>query len=486
MLDLTVNQKIQESTINYCREKGIILPTFAMMRDPQKVPAKIAETLKEVGLWDVHPANLFRITWKNEAQDFGGLFGGVNHCILPPELTGCNANIIVLLGRYFPTGAHKVGATYGVLVPRLVTGQFNPLTTKAVWPSTGNYCRGGAYISALLACQAIAILPAGMSQERFDWLQKIAGEVIATPGCESNVKEIFDKCWELRNSGQDLHIFNQFDELGNPMWHYHVTGSAVQELLNQYLQNGKRYAGYVSSSGSGGTMGAGYYLKRAFPKSKLAAAEALQCPTLLRTGYGDHRIEGIGDKHVPWVHDCKDTDFVIAVNDEIPMRLLRLFNEPLGRQALKDQGVDPALVDRLDLLGISSIGNMISSIKFAKYLELTANDYVVTIATDSMQLYGSRLAELTAERGAYTANDAQRDLQLLESIDIDNMKELSYYDAKSIHNLKYFTWIEQQGREEPELRAQWYDHDNYWYGTFEQADAIDELIDDFNRRVGLL
>lgn len=486
MIDLTCNTESLEKTIRYCRGEGITLPTFAMMKDPQKVPGKIKDKLKKIGLWDVHPANLYRITWKNEQKESGGLFGGVNHFVLPPRLTGCSANLVVLSGRWFPTGAHKVGATYGCLAPRLVTGQFDPQRTKAVWPSTGNYCRGGAYISALMACSSIAILPEGMSKERFDWLQKIAGEVIATPGCESNVKEIFDKCWELRNSGQELRIFNQFDELGNPIWHFAVTGSAVEELLKPYLSEGKRFAGYVSSSGSGGTLGAGYYLQLKFPKAKLAVAEALQCPTLMQNGFGDHRIEGIGDKHVPWVHDCKETDFVIAVDDEIPMRLMRLFNEEKGKKALAASGVSEEIVSRLDLLGISGIGNMIAAIKFAKYNELTEKDYVVTIATDSMQLYRSRLEELTCERGQYTEADAQRDIELIQSITIDHIKELSYYDRKAMHNLKYFTWIEQQGRQVQELNDQWYDHDNYWHGTFGQVEKIDELITEFNDRVGLL
>ncbi len=486
MIDLTIYPETLDKNVRYCREKGITLPTFSMMRDPQNVPAKIKDRLKTIGLWDVHPANLYRITWKNEQKDSGGLFGGVNHLVLPPELTGCRASIVLLVGRWFPTGAHKVGATFGCLVPRLVTGQFDPQRTKAVWPSTGNYCRGGAYISALLACRAIAILPEGMSRERFEWLRKIAGEVIATPGCESNVKEIFDKCWELRNSGQDLQIFNQFDELGNPMWHFSVTGGAVEELLGRLLTGKKRFAGFVSSSGSGGTLGAGYYLKLKYPKSKLAAAEALQCPTLLQNGFGDHRIEGIGDKHVPWVHDCRDTDFVIAVDDEVPMRLLRLFNEKQGKKILKAAGVSAELVDRLDLLGISGIGNTIAAIKFAKYNELDEDDYVVTIATDSMQLYQSRLAELNRERGAYSEPDAWRDLELLQSTTIDWVKELTYYDRKTIHNLKYFTWIEQQGKQVQELNAQWYDHDNYWYGTFNKVGDIDDLIAEFNQRVGLL
>ncbi len=486
MIDLTIQSKTLEKNIAYCREKGITLPTFGMMKNPDTVPEKIKDQLKSIGLWDVHSANLYRITWNNESKNSGGLFGGVNHFILPPKLTGCRANIIMLAGRWFPTGAHKVGATYGCLAPGLVTGQFDPEKTKAVWPSTGNYCRGGAYISALLACNAIAILPEEMSKERFEWLSKIAGQVIATPGCESNVKEIFDKCWELKSSGEDLRIFNQFDEMGNPMWHYTVTGNAIETLLEKYLTPGKRFAGYVSSSGSGGTLGAGYYLKQKFPRSKIVAAEALQCPTLLNNGFGAHRIEGIGDKHVPWVHNLKETDFVAAVDDEAPMRALRLFNEPKGRQALVKSGVEPHLVEKLDHLGISGIGNMIAAIKFAKYKELTEDDYVVSIATDSMQLYGSRLNELEQERGAYTDNNAQKDLELISSITIDHTKELSYYDRKAIHNLKYYTWIEQQGHDVEELNAQWYDHDNYWYSMFDQVDDIDELIIDFNERVGLL
>jgi cysteine synthase A len=486
MIDLTINQETLEKNIGYCREKKISLPTFAMMKDPGKIPMAIKDQLKNVGLWDLNSANLYRISWSNEQKDSGGLFGGANHFVLPPELTGCRANIIMMSGRWFPTGAHKVGATFGCLAPGLVTGQFDPQSTKAVWPSTGNYCRGGAYISALLASNAIAILPEEMSKERFDWLNKIAGQVIATPGCESNVKEIFDKCWELRNSGEDLRIFNQFDELGNPLWHYTITGSAIEQVLNHYLTPGKKFAGFISSSGSGGTLAAGSYLKKQFPGSKIAAAEALQCPTLLQNGFGGHRIEGIGDKHVPWVHDCKDTDFVVAVDDEVPMRLLRLFNEGVGHKALVASGVDADLVSKLDLLGISGVGNMIAAIKFAKYNELTEDDYVVSIATDSMQLYGSRLEELTEERGVYTENDTLRDLQLLSSVGIDNMNELNYYDKKAIHNLKYYTWIEQQAKDVEELNAQWYDHDNYWTNTFNQVHEIDELITEFNNKVGIL
>ena len=324
-----------------------------------------------------------------------------------------------------------------------------------------------------------------MSRERFEWLKSISGEVIATPGCESNVKEIFDKCWELRKSGEKLDIFNQFDEMANPLWHYNVTGPAIEEVLKRHTNPNINFFGAVFSSGSAGTLGAGYYLKKLFPNSKLAAAEALQCPTLLNNGYGGHRIEGIGDKHIPWIHDAKRVDMNIAVDDEQTIRLVRLFNEEIGRKVLIQNGVSEEFVKKLHLLGISGIGNLIASIKLAKYYELTEQDYIVTVLTDSMQLYDSRVKELQEERGAYTEKNAYQDLGMLHDVTIDHLKELGYYDKKTVHNLKYFTWIEQQAKDLQELNDQWYDHPNYWDKTFAQVEKTDELIEEFNARIGL-
>ncbi|MCH9007516.1 pyridoxal-phosphate dependent enzyme, partial [candidate division KSB1 bacterium] len=330
MIDLEINKSQLEHAVQRVRERNIVIPTFEEMIHPEKVPAAIQERLQEVGLWEVNPLNLFRITWKNEPKEKGGGYDGVNYLEIPSELTGVPARIIGLVGKWFPTGAHKVGASFGCLVPRLVTGQFDPTKHKAVWPSTGNYCRGGAYNSALLGCESIAILPEEMSRERFEWLRQIAGEVIATPGCESNVKEIYDKCWELRQTRDDVIIFNQFDEFGNYLWHFHVTGRAIEEVYLKEAGAGDRFAGMVSSTGSAGTIACGDYLKQQFPQSKIVAAEALQCPTLLQNGYGGHRIEGIGDKHVPWIHNVRNTDMVVAVDDAACMNLIRLFNEPAG------------------------------------------------------------------------------------------------------------------------------------------------------------
>ncbi len=483
MIDLTVHPEPLGRAVARARERKVGVPTFAQMRDPSLLPPGVVDELAGVGLWDVDPRNLFRITWHNEPVEKGGGFGGVNHLELPPELTGVSARIVVLIGKWFPTGAHKVGAAFGCLVPRLVTGQFDPTSQKAAWPSTGNYCRGGAYDSALLGCQSIAILPEGMSRERFEWLEGVAGEVIKTPGSESNVKEIFDKCAELRASGDDIVIFNQFDEFGNYLWHYAVTGPAVAEVLAQRLGERDRFAGVVLSTGSAGTLATGDYLKQAYPGSQIAAAEALQCPTLLESGFGAHRIEGIGDKHVPWIHNARNTDVVVAVDDRAPLALMRVFNEAAGQAYLADQGVDAALVEALPLLGISGIANVVAAAKFAHWHELTDRHVVVTVATDSMEMYGSRVAEERETHGPLTKVEAAAALhRWMLGAATDHMAELDHPGRKRIHNLKYFTWVEQQGKEVAELDAQWHDPD-YWTRIQTMVDPIDARIAEFNALV---
>ncbi len=486
MIDLTVFPDALNRTMEHARERDIIIPTLKQQRDPSLIPEKIQDRLKNVGLWDLDPLNLFRISWQNEPKEVGGGYTGVNFMEFPEELTGVKARIIALVGKYFPTGAHKVGAAFGCLVPRLVTGQFDSTKQKAVWPSTGNYCRGGAYDSALLGCESIAILPEEMSRERFEWLKKVAGRIIKTPGSESNVKEIFDKCWELRNSGEDLVIFNQFDEFGNYLWHHEVTGPAMLDVLKSVLKEGDRIRGFVSATGSGGTIASGDFLKKIFPECKIVASEALQCPTLLNNGFGAHRIEGIGDKHIPWIHNTKNTDFIVAIDDNVPMNLIRLFNEPDGKKLLKEKGVSDNIVNNLDLVGISGASNLASAIKFAKYYELTENDLVVTVLTDSMEMYKSRLDELTQELGSFSDKDAEAVYsRYLQGLTIDYMEELTYYGKKRIHNLKYYTWVEQQGKTYEEIQEQWY-NDSYWTSIVDKAEEIDSLIDDFNKKTGLL
>ena len=484
---MEINEKVLAKTVQRCREREIIIPTFAQQKDPSLVSDAMKERLKDVGLWDPHPANLFRITWKNEPKEEGGLFNSGNWMEFPSELTGVDARIVGLVGKWFPTGAHKVGAGFGCLVPALVTGQFDPTSQKAVWPSTGNYCRGGAFDCSLLACDAIAILPEEMSKERFEWLREIGTkEIFATPGCESNVKEIYDKCWELRaERGDGIVIFNQFDQFGNGIWHYHMTGGIIEEVFDQIAGENQRLAAYVSATGSAGTIAAGDYLRNRWPHIKVIATEALQCPTLLHFGFGGHRIEGIGDKHVPWIHNVRNTDMIAAVDDEQCMALLRLFNEPEGQEQLRRQGVADDVIEQLPLLGISSICNLVAAIKAARYFEMDSRDVMFTPLTDSTDLYKSRLVELREERGEYHGDHATADFaRYLQAIGIDNMRELNYWDRKELHNFKYFTWVEQQGKDIKDLNAMW--EPDFWTGIWGQVDEWDVLINQFNERTGLL
>lgn len=491
---MKIIERIHEPTLKKAvaraKERGVVLPTFAQQRDPSKIPAKVVAKLKKLGLWDIDPLNLFRITWHNEPKAKGGGFGGGNWLEFPSALTGVSARIVGIAGKWFPTGAHKVGAAYGCLVPRLVSGNFDPTTQKAVWPSTGNYCRGGAYDCALLACPAVAILPEGMSRERFEWLKEIGtDEIIATPGTESNVKEIYDKCWELRRTrGDKIVIFNQFEEFGNAIWHYQMTGGIVEEIFQRaFAPKGARLAGYVSATGSAGTIAAGDFLRTKHPGLRVVAAEALQCPTLYQFGFGAHRIEGIGDKHVPWIHNVKNTDMVAAIDDEQTMQIMRLFNEPAGRAYLKDAGVEAAVVDQLDLAGISCICNLVAALKAARYYDMGPKDVVFFPMTDSMELYGSRVREMAQEHGKYSREQAAaHHARYLLGAQTDHVRELTYFDRKALHQFKYFTWVEQQGKSSEELNQLW--SDDFWQEVFapEQVAEWDALIEKFNAATGVL
>ena len=488
MIDLRINKEGLAHNIQKAKENNIIIPTFAQMQNPELIPEQIKAKLTNVGLWDVNPLNLFRITWKNEPKETGGLYQKVpNYIEFPSELTGVKARIVAMVGKWFPTGCHKVGASFGCLVPRLVTGQFDATYHHAVWPSTGNYCRGGAFNSKLLACDSVAILPAEMSKERFDWLKSIAGQVIATPGCESNVKEIFDKTWELKQD-PTMMIFNQFEEMGNPVWHYNVTGEALSTVYESIRRPDDRLFGCAFTSGSAGTMSAGDYLKDHYPTVKVAVGEALQCPTILNNGFGGHRIEGIGDKHIPWIHNVKNTDMAIAIDDEDSQRLLRLFNKEDGKKYLRETlGLSDELVEKLSWLGISGIANLLCCIKMSKYYELTENDVVMTVLTDSAVMYQSRISELDEMHGAYDAREAALDHNIhMLGLKTDNLMELTYADRKRIHNLKYYTWVEQQARDVHDLNALWYDTKGTWDAVHAQAKEMDELINEFNEATGLL
>ncbi len=486
----TRETEVLQRAIARARERKVILPTIEQQKNPASIPPLIKRKLASLGLWDVNPLNLFRITWKNEPKRHGGGFGDGTWLEFPSALTGVSARIIGLAGKWFPTGAHKVGAAYGCLVPRLVSGQFDPTQQKAVWPSTGNYCRGGAYDCALLGCPAIAILPEGMSRERFDWLREIGtDEIIATPGTESNVKEIYDKCWELRRTrGDGIVIFNQFEEFGNSIWHYHVTGSCMDEIYEKHIRTpASRLAGFISATGSAGTIAAGDYLRTKHPHVRVVAAEALQCPTLYQFGFGAHRIEGIGDKHIPWVHNVRNTDAVAAIDDEAVMQVMRLFNEPNGKKRLAACGVSEETIEALNMAGISSICNLIAAMKTAAYYDMSSDDVLFFPMTDSMEMYGSRLAEMRAEHGAFSARHADAvKSRYLDGNTIAHFRELGYADRKALHQFKYFTWIEQQGKTSDELRQLW--DESFWQDIFSSARVAewDRQIHAFNEATGVL
>jgi cysteine synthase A len=356
-----------------------------------------------------------------------------------------------IAGKWFPTGAHKVGAAYGCLVPRLVSGNFDPTTQKAVWPSTGNYCRGGAYDCALLGAPAVAILPEGMSRERFEWLKEIGtDEIIATPGTESNVKEIYDKCWELRRTrGDKAVIFNQFEEFGNAIWHYTMTGGIIEEIFQrEFAPAGGRLSGFVSATGSAGTIAAGDFLRTRHPGLRVVATEALQCPTLYQFGFGAHRIEGIGDKHIPWIHNVRNTDMVAAIDDEQTMQFMRLFNEPAGRDHLQE----PGRVGRGG--GAARPGRHFLHLQPGggdEGREVLRHGWEGCDLLPDDRLDGTvrvaRCRRWPTSTGAYTREKAiAHAARYLHGTQTDHLRELSYFDRKALHQFKYFTWVEQQGK----------------------------------------
>ena len=263
-----IDPETYRRTVDWFRSAGVLLPTFAQLAAPDAIPAAIREPLKAVDPDRADPGNLFRVHWYND-RDRAGQAAVPAHVVLPAELTGVDAKIVVALGDLFPmVRAHKVLPAYACLVPRIVTGTFDPARDRAVWPSTGNYCRGGVAISRLLGCRGVAVLPEGMSRERFAWLEDWVtdpGDIIRTPGTESNVKEIYDKCAELAADPGHV-IFNQFAEFGNHLVHYQCTGRALEAVFDSLAEAepGLRLRAFVSASGSAGTLGAGDYLKERY------------------------------------------------------------------------------------------------------------------------------------------------------------------------------------------------------------------------------
>ena len=471
------------------RRLGARLPLFSELADPARIPDSRRAGLATVDPDAPDPRNLYRVHWYND-RSRQGLAAAPAHLLLPPALTGVAAPIAVALGAFFPLiGAHKVLAAYGVLVPRLVTGRFDPARHRAVWPSTGNYCRGGVAISRILGCRGVAVLPQGMSAERFEWLGhwvENPQDIIRTPGSESNVKEIYDKCAELAREPDNL-ILNQFSEFGNYLAHYAVTGPALARVF-EALQADRpelRLAAFVAASGSAGTLAAGDYLKER-TGAAIVAVEASECPTLLRNGFGEHNIQGIGDKHVPLIHNVMNTDFVAGVSDRSTDALDLLFNSESGRGYLTGRrGIDPRLVEDLRFLGLSGIANVLAAIKTAKRLGLGPDDLLVTVSTDSAALYGSERRKFAAAhypRGFDAVDAGEIFGEHLKGVADNDLEELGHIGRTRIFNLGYYTWVEQQGTPLADFERRRGAH--FWRGLRASLPRWDALIAEFNRTVG--
>ncbi len=485
-----VDRGIYDRTVARFREARILLPTFAQLAEPAGIPGEIRAALAGVKPDEAHPLNLFRVHWYN-GQDRTSQADVPGHVVLPKELTGVDAQIAVAIGARFPMiASHKVLAAYGCLAPRIITGQFDPTRHRAIWPSTGNYCRGGVAISRLMGCRGVAVLPAGMSQERFDWLGGWVADqsdIIRTPGTESNVKEIYDKCAELSADPSNV-IFNQFAEFGNHLMHYQATGRALGAVFEQMRQANPelRLRAFVSASGSAGTLGAGDYLKENYG-SAIAAVEAEQCPTMLRNGYGEHNIQGIGDKHIPLIHNVANTDFVIAVSDRATDHLSLVFADPAGLEYLRARrGVRDAEISALPLFGLSSICNIVASVKLATYLDLGPDDVIVTVATDGASMYESERTRIAARDfpgGFDQAAAAEAFGRWMLAAGTGNLLETTRTDRRRIFDLGYYTWVEQQGVPVDAFTARW--HQSFWAGLRSLPPAWDEMISEFNGRTGV-
>ena len=486
-----VDRDTYERTVARFREAEIVLPTFAELADPGKIPDRIRDALASIDPDAPHPLNLFRVHWYDDAGR-AGLVDVPEHLVLPKELTGVDAKIVVGFGNRFPLiNAHKVLAAYGCLAPRVITGQFDPVNHRAIWPSTGNYCRGGVAISRIMQCHGVAVLPEGMSQERFDWLDRWVldpSDVIRTPGTESNVKEIYDRCTELAEDPANV-IFNQFSEFGNHLVHYLCTGSALERVFDSLRASNPalKLRAFTSATGSAGTIAAGDYLKERL-RSLVVAVEALECPTMLLNGFGEHNIQGIGDKHIPLIHNVMNTDVATAVSDRSTDQLGVLWNTDVGRQYLVERrGVPTQVVDQLGDIGLSGICNILAAIKTAKYYDMGPDDVLMTVATDGFAMYGSERDKAVGkyfpgEFDAVSAGEVFGEHLLGEST--DNLRELTYEDRTRIFNLAYFTWVEQQGVSIEEFRAR--KSPQFWTDIREIIPVWDRMIEEFNARTGAI
>jgi cysteine synthase A len=436
-------------------------PTFAEMRDPGLVDPALRAGAAEARQRPLDPLNLWNVSWKAD--------GAVPFTVIPESLSGTRAPIVVLSGRRFPTGSHKVGPAYSILVEKQLDGACTPGADTLVFPSTGNFGIGGAWVGPRMGYRSRVVLPEEMSAERFERIRSYGADVIATPGSESNVKEIYDKVRELRTDPANR-ILNQFEEMANYRFHFHCTGAAAEEVVGAL---GFEAAAFVSAMGSAGTIAAGERLRLRHPDLRIVAVEPMQCPTLHSVGFGAHRIEGIGDKHVTWIHNVWATDLLVCVDDLECLEGLQLLQE--GQATLEAEGVDAERARSwVGFFGISGVCNVLGAIRTADRYGLGPRQAVVTMATDGFDRYPSVLQRLDREQGKMDAEKARRRVEIFRSRRTGWLVEGTPEVRRRWHNQKYFTWVEQQGKTAAELRAQ--EDPAWWVAHQERADEIDRRI----------
>lgn len=463
-------------------------PTYREMLHPEEIAPETR--IRALAARDSDPldaVNLYNITWKRPD-------GEPYYVVIPRELTGVDANIVAIYGRDFPTGSHKVGATYSVSMEAQLAADARPGENTLVFPSTGNYGIGGAWVGPRMGYDTLVVLPELMSRERFEKIAAYGARYVKTSGCESSVKEIYDKCGELRQDPR-VRVLNQFETMGNYRFHYFVTGNTIAELMNlleaRGIGNGK-CAAFVSAMGSGGTIAAGDRLKQVFPESRIVGLEPVQCPTLYCNGYGDHDIQGIGDKHVTWIHNVRNMDAVMCVDDMECKLMLQVLSGPVGMEYLAGQagpsgggaGLDEGVVrDLSTMFGISGVCNLIGAIKTAKYYGLSPSDTVVTVLTDGIDRYYSVMDQITQRFGPLTRESArQRHQTILLGAKTDYIQEGTALNRHRWFNLKYYTWVEQQGKTVDELNAQ--RSQSWWKDQQAKVDEVDRELREARDRDG--
>ena len=456
-------------------EKKLIWgPTFEEMLNPGLIETTIRENAKKAFIEDpLHPINLYNINWYDNDSN-------LSYYIIPKEITGIKANIVFMVGKNFPTGSHKVGATYSVTMEAQLNNEITPGEDTIIFPSTGNYGIGGSWTGPRMGYATKVILPELMSQERFDKITYYGAQYIKTKGCESSVKEIYDKCWELKNKSSKNKVLNQFESFGNYMFHYYVSGNSMDKVLKELKDKGigqGHASALVSSMGSSGSIAAGDRLKQLYSNCKIIGLEPIKCPTLYNNGYGDHDIQGIGDKHVTWIHNVMNMDAIMCIDDVECKKVLQLFSDPVGKEFLMNKvGLPHDDVEKLSsYFGISGICNLFGAIKTAKYYDMDENDVIFTFATDSIDRYYSVMDQLNSEYGKLDSIKANvRYYGILNNVKEDYIEEGTYKNRKRWHNLKYYTWIEQQGKTVEELNAQM--NQSYWIEKQSLIPSIDEKL----------